>query len=48
MVIDRTTKSHITLANDEDAVLTHLRQEFTNKNSKVNNAIDAENVRIYL
>jgi uncharacterized protein YcbX len=26
MVIDRTTKSHITLANDEDAVLTHLRQ----------------------
>jgi len=32
ILIDRTTNKYITLSNDEDANLTFLRQEFTNKN----------------
>ena len=48
VAIDRTTNKYISLSNDEEAHLTYLRQEFANNNLKVNNAIDAEHVRLYL
>ena len=48
IIIDRTTNKYISLSNDEEAHLTYLRQEFANNNLKVNNAIDAEHVRLYL